>query len=111
MVKVFFHPGDLDDEQCHEAAAEAARRGLIDVDLSDVQPERLAAALASTPEGRSAMARMMSARRTVRGRDPIPELTVAAMQADRDAGMKLKEIARKHKVSLRTVSGKTEGKR
>lgn len=96
----------LSDETLKEFAAEAIRRGLVDVELSDVPPARLASHLLSSVEGRSAVMSEMVKRRHGKSAfekaAKLPKLQ-AAIQSFHQAGWKPAEIAAELKISVRTV--------
>lgn len=96
----------LTDAEVIAHAQEAIRRGLVDVELSDVPPGRLAAHLLSSVEGRSAVMSEMVKRRHGKSafekaaKLPVLRARIAELHA---GGRKPAQIAAQLKISVRTV--------
>ena len=99
----------MTDAQLKAAASEAARRGLVEIELGDVDPHTLAEALMANPEGRRWFMTLLVRRRKSSGQKAVPAATVEAMKKDRVQGVTQPAIAKKHGVSLRTVARYTKG--
>ena len=96
------HARGLGDESLQVYVREAAARDLIDVDLADVAPARLAAALLATPAGRSAIAAHMVSQRASNGHRK-PAAKVDEIRADVAGGLTIYAAAKKHGVAFNTV--------
>ncbi len=96
------HAAKLGDETLLIYRAELVHRDLLEIDLADVAPARLAAALLATPAGRSAIAAHMVSRRHSNGHEK-PEEMVEAIRADVAGGLTIYATSKKHGVAFNTV--------
>ena len=97
------NPATLTNEELIAATQEALRRGLFEPEPS-TEAER-AAELWQTPEGRSAISRLILSTRTkCAGQQPVDPMKVEQIIALRKLGATMPAISRDLGISIRTVA-------
>jgi len=88
--------------------AELDRRGVLgDIDLADVPPGRLAAAIMADPAARRAYGALLVGRRKEQnrhGQKPLAPEVIARIRELRAAGKTKTEVAKQLKISARSVA-------
>lgn len=104
-MSLFVYPSDLADEQLRACAAEALRRGLHEMDLSDLPHAMLTAELSKTTEGRKAMKRALARRSKLNPlrRQRVTDAMVPELRRRFAAGETAQALATELECHIRTI--------